>query len=166
MPFSLGAKYIPLVRVIIPVSILFFAGTIDSDNQHLAEAQRNNSNISSSLQLGNITNNMSSPIENESENATEVRNITEISNATSGEAIPLQQIVTLRSSASDSSFNDVINKVKSKGGEIIYSYKELLNAFAFRAPNDQVLTDIVSDLRNDPSVESVTTDKTAGIMQE
>lgn len=146
--------------------MLLVAGTIDSNNQHLAEAQGNNSNISSSLQLGNITNNMSSPIENESENATEVRNITEISNASSGEAIPLQQIVTLRSSASDSVFNDVITKVKSKGGEIIYSYKELLNAFAFRAPNDQVLTDIVGDLRNDPSVESVTTDKTAGIMQE
>lgn len=162
MPFSLGAKYIPLVWVI----MLFVAGTVDSNNQHLAEAQGNNSNISSSLQLGNITNNMSSPIENESKSATEVRNITEISNATSGEAIPLQQIVTLRSSASDSVFNDVITKVKSKGGEIIYSYKELLNAFAFRAPNDQILTDIVGDLRNDPSVESVTTDKTAGIMQE
>ena len=146
--------------------MLFVAGTVDSNNQHLAEAQGNNSNISSSLQLGNITNNMSSPIENESKSATEVRNITEISNATSGEAIPLQQIVTLRSSASDSVFNDVITKVKSKGGEIIYSYKELLNAFAFRAPNDQILTDIVGDLRNDPSVESVTTDKTAGIMQE
>jgi hypothetical protein len=165
LPFSLGAKHIPLVWVIIPVSMLFVAGAIDSNNQHLAEAQGNNSNISSGLQLGNITN-MSSPIENESENATEVRNITEISNATSGEAIPLQQIVTLRSSASDSVFNDVINKVKSKGGEIIYSYKELLNAFAFRAPNDQILTGILGDLRNDPSVESVTTDKTAGIMQE
>jgi hypothetical protein len=164
LPFSLGAKYIPLVWVIIPVSMLFVAGTIDSNNQHLAEAQGNNSNISSSLQLGNITN-MSSPTENESENATGARNITEISNATSGEAIPLQQIVTLRSSASDSVFNDVINKVKSKGGEIIYSYKELLNAFAFRAPNDQILTGILGDLRNDPSVESVTTDKTAGIMQ-
>lgn len=109
---------------------------------------------------------MSSPIENESENATEVRNITEIGNVTSGEAIPLQQIVTLRNSTSDSVFNDVINEVKSKGGEIIYSYKELLNAFAFRAPNDQILTDIVTDLRNNPSVESITTDKTAGIMQE
>jgi hypothetical protein len=109
---------------------------------------------------------MSSPTKNESENVAQVKNITEVSNATSGEPIPLQQIVTLKRSASDSVFNDVINEVKSKGGEIIYNYKELLNAFAFRAPNDQILVDIVSDLRNNPSVESVTTDKTAGIMQE
>ena len=75
--------------------------------------------------------------------------------------IPLQQIVTLKDSASDSAFNDTINEVKSKGAEIVYNYKDLLNAFAFRAPNDQVLMDIVADLKNNPSVSSVTTDKTS-----
>lgn len=165
MPVSLGVKYIPLVLVAILVSMLLVAGTMDNNNQHLAEAQGNNSNISSSSELGSTTN-MSSPIENESESVAQVRNITEVSNATSGEPIPLQQIVTLKSSATDAVFNDVINEVRSKGGEIIYSYKELLNAFAFRAPNDQILTDIVTDLSSNPSVESVTTDKTAGIMQE
>jgi hypothetical protein len=145
--------------------MLLVAGIMDNNNRHLAKAQGNNSNISSSSELGSTTN-MSSPTKNESENVAQVKNITEVSNATSGEPIPLQQIVTLKSSASESVFNDVINEVKSKGGEIIYSYKELLNAFAFRAPNDLILIDIVSDLRNNPSVESVITDKTAGIMQE
>ena len=138
-------------------------------NIPLVTAQENNSNISSSLQVGNITN-MTSSNENStnssSENTTGVKNITEIANVTAGEAIPLQQIVTLKSSAPDSAFNDLVNEVKSKGADIIHTYKELLNAFAFRAPNDQVLTDIVTDLKNNSSVESVTPDKTAGIMPE
>lgn len=135
------------------------------NNPTLAVAQENNSNISSGLQLGNITN-MSGSTENESQNATQIKNITEISNTTSGEPIPLQQIVTLKNSSSDTAFNDIVNEVKNKGGEIIYNYKDILNAFAFRAPNDQVLTDIVTDLKNNASVASVTTDKTAGIMPE
>jgi hypothetical protein len=132
-------------------------------------AQENNSNILSGLQISNITN-MTTSDENLTdsslENTTGVKNITDIANVTADEAIPLQQIVTLKSSAPDSAFNDLVNEVKSKGAEIIYTYKELLNAFAFRAPNDQVLTAIVTDLRNNPSVESVVSDKRAGIMQE
>jgi Peptidase inhibitor I9 len=138
-------------------------------NMPLVTAQENNSNISSGLQVGNITN-MTSSNENStnssSENTTGVKNITEIGNVTAGEVIPLQQIVTLKKSASDSEFNKVVNEVKSKGADIIHTYKELLNAFAFRAPNDQVLTDIVTDLKNNSSVESVIPDKTAGIMPE
>jgi hypothetical protein len=135
------------------------------DNPTLAVAQENNSNISSGLQLRNTTN-MSESTGNESQNAAQIKNITEISNATSGEPIRLQQIVTLKNSTSETVFNDIVNEVKNKGGEIIYSYKELLNAFAFRAPNDQILTDIVTGLKNNASVASVTTDKTAGIMPE
>lgn len=138
-------------------------------NMPLVTAQENNSNISSGLSVGNITN-MTSSNENStnssSENTTGVKNITEIANVTAGEVIPLQQIVTLKKSASDSEFNNLVNEVKSKGAEIIHNYKELLNAFAFRAPNDQVLTDIVTDLKSNSSVESVTPDKTAGIMPE
>jgi hypothetical protein len=138
-------------------------------NIPLVTAQENNSNISSGLQVGNITN-MTSSNENStnssSENTTGVKNITEIGNVTAGEVIPLQQIVTLKKSASDSEFNNLVNEVKSKGADIIHTYKELLNAFAFRAPNDQVLTDIVTELKNNSSVESVTPDKTAGIMPE
>lgn len=138
-------------------------------NMPLVTAQENNSNISSGLSVGNITN-MTSSNENStnssSENTTGVKNITEIANVTAGEVIPLQQIVTLKKSASDSEFNNLVNEVKSKGAEIIHTYKELLNAFAFRAPNDQVLTDIVTDLKSNSSVESVTPDKTAGIMPE
>ena len=139
-------------------------------NVPLVIAQENNSNISSGLQVGNITN-MTSSKENLTDtsleqNTTQIKNITELSNVTAGEAIPLQQIVTLKSSASDSAFNDVVNEVKSKGAEIIHTYKELLNAFAFRAPNDQVLTDIVTDLKNNTFVESVIPDKEAGIMPE
>jgi hypothetical protein len=134
-------------------------------NIPLVTAQENNSNISSGLQVGNITN-MTSSNENStnssSENTTGVKNITE----KAGEVIPLQQIVTLKKSASDSEFNNLVNEVKSKGADIIHTYKELLNAFAFRAPNDQVLTDIVTELKNNSSVESVTPDKTAGIMPE
>lgn len=138
-------------------------------NPHSVIAQENKSNISSGLQLGSITN-MTSSDENLTdsslENTTGVKNITEISNVTAGEAIPLQQIVILKSSASNSTFNDLVNEVKSKGAEIIHTYKDLLNGFAFRAPNDQVLTDIVTDLKNNSSVESVTPDKTAGIMPQ
>ena len=129
-----------------------------------AIAQENNSNISSGLQLGNITN-MSGSTDKEPENATQIKNITEVSNATSGEAIPLQQIVTLKDSASESVLNNVVNEVKKKGGEIIHTYNQL-SSFAFRAPNNQVLSDIVTILKNNPSVSSVTTDKTAGIMPE
>jgi hypothetical protein len=135
-------------------------------NLPLAIALENNSNISSGLQVGNITN-MTSSKENLTdsslENTTQIKNITELSNVTAGEAIPLQQIVTLKASASDSAFNDLVNEVKSKGAEIIHTYK-MLNAFAFRAPNDQVLTDIVANLKNNTSVESVTPDKSVGIM--
>jgi hypothetical protein len=127
-------------------------------------AQENNSNISSGLQLGNITN-ISGSTDKKYENATEIKNITEVSNATSGEAIPLQQIVTINDSASESIFNNIINEVKGKGGEIIYTYNQL-NSFAFRAPDNQVLADIVTGLKNNPSVSSVTTDKTAGIFPE
>jgi hypothetical protein len=98
------------------------------------------------------------------ENTTGVKNITEISNVTAGEAIPLQQIVTLKSSAPDSAFNDLVNEVNRMGAEVVHTYKELLNAFAFRAPNDQVMTDIVTDLKNNTFVESVTPDKSVGIM--
>ena len=159
-------KLIPTVATSMLIAMASLAGIANSANsQSMAAAQENNSNISSSLQVGNVTN-MSGSTGNESENDTQIENITEISNATSGEAIPLQQIVTLKNSAPDSVFNDVVNEVKSKGAEIIYNYKDLLNAFAFRAPNDQVLMDIVTDLKNNPSVASVTTDKTAGIMPE
>jgi hypothetical protein len=127
-------------------------------------AQENNSNISSGLQLGNITK-MSGSTDKESENTTQIKNITEVSNATSGEAIPLQQIVTLKDSASESVLNNVVNEVKSMGGEIIHTYNQL-NSFAFRAPDNQVLADIVAGLKNNPSVSSVTTDKTAGIFPE
>lgn len=108
---------------------------------------------------------MSGSTDKESENTTQIKNITEVSNATAGEAIPLQQIVTLRDSASESVLNNVVNEVKSKGGEIIHTYNQL-NSFAFRAPDNQVLTDIITGLKNNPSVSSVTTDKTAGIMPE
>jgi len=150
------------------IAMASLAGIANSaNNQPTAAAQENNSNISSSLQVGNVTNmSGSTGNESESESATQIENITEISNTTSGEAIPLQQIVTLKDSVPDSVFNDVVNEVKSKGAEIIYNYKDLLNAFAFRAPNDQVLMGIVTDLKNNPSVASVTTDKTAGIMPE
>lgn len=142
-----------------------FIGMMGSINSFpSAMAQENNSNISSGLRLGNITN-MSGSADKESENTTQIKNITEVSNATAGEAIPLQQIVTLKDSASESVFNNIVNEVKSKGGEIIYTYNQL-NSFAFRAPDNQVLTDIVTGLKNNPSVSSVTTDKTAGIMPE
>ena len=164
MPISRRLESITMVAILIGTSSL--AGIINSINdQPLVAAQKNNSNITSGVQVINITN-MSKSSENESENATQIKNITEISNATSGEAILLQQIVTLKDSASNATFNDVVNEVKSKGAEIVYNYKDLLNAFAFRAPNDQVLTEIVTDLKNNPSVASVTTDKTAGIMPE
>jgi hypothetical protein len=141
-------------------------GTVEKLNSPaLAVAQENNSNISSGLQLVNITN-MSGSTENESQTAAQIKNITEVSNTTSGEPIRLQQIVTLKNSASDTVFNDIVNEVKNKGGEIVYNYKDILNAFAFRAPNDQILTDIVTDLKNNASVASVTTDKTAGITPE
>ena len=131
-------------------------------------AQENNSNISSDSQIDNNIKNMAISDENltdsSPENTSGVKNITGISNVTAGEAIPLQQIVTLKSSAPDSAFNDLVNQVKSKGAEIIHTYKELLNAFSFRAPNDQILRDIVTDLKNNAFVESVTPDKSAGIM--
>jgi Peptidase inhibitor I9 len=165
-PTTLRRKLVLTVSTSMLIAMASLAGIANSvNNQPMAAAQENNSNISSSLQVGNVTN-MSGFTGNESENATRIENITEISNATSGEAIPLQQIVTLKNSAPDSVFNDVVSEVKSKGAEIIYNYKDLLNAFAFRAPNDQVLMDIVTDLKNNPSVASVTTDKTAGIMPE
>lgn len=138
-------------------------------NLPFVTAQENNSNISPSLRIGNITN-MTTSDENLTdsslENTTGIKNITEIANVTAGEAIPLQQIVTLKSSAPDSEFNNLVNEVKNKGADIIHTYKELLNAFAFRAPNNQVLTDIVTQLKNNPSVESVVPDKKAGIMPE
>ena len=166
IPTTRRLKLIPTVATSMLIAMASLAGIANVvNNQPEAAAQENNSNISSSLQVGNVTN-MSGSTGNESENATQIENITELSNATSGEAIPLQQIVTLKNSAPDSVFNDVVNEVKSKGAEIVYNYKDLLNAFAFRAPNDQVLMDIVTDLKNNPSVASVTTDKTAGIMPE
>lgn len=140
----------------------FIGMMVDTNSFPLAMAQENNSNISSGIQLGNITN-MST--DKESENTTQIKNITEVSNATAGQAIPLQQIVTLKDSASESVLNNVINEVKSKGGEIIHTYNQL-NSFAFRAPDNQVLTDIVTGLKNNPSVSSVTIDKTAGITPE
>jgi hypothetical protein len=108
---------------------------------------------------------MSSGNDKESENTTQIKNITEVSNAAAGEAIPLQQIVTLKDSVSESVLDNVVNEVKRKGGEIIHTYNQL-NSFAFRAPDNQILTDIVTGLKNNPSVSSVTTDKTAAIMPE
>jgi hypothetical protein len=170
LPHPPRTKSISIVLLTIFTNIVLAVGMANSFyNIPLVIAQENNSNISSGLQIGNITN-MSTSDENLTdsslENTTGVKNITEITNVTAGEAIPLQQIVTLKSSASDSAFNDVVNEVKSKGAEIIHTYKELLNAFAFRAPNDQVLTDIVTDLKNNTFVESVIPDKEAGIMPE
>lgn len=162
-------KSISVVLLTIFTNIVLVVGVANSSyGPTLAIAQENNSNISSSLQIGNITN-MTSSDENLTdsslENTTGIKNITEISNVTAGEEIPLQQIVTLKSSAPDSAFNDLINEVNRKGAEVVHTYKELLNAFAFRAPNDQVLTDIVSQLKNNPFVESVTPDKSVGIMK-
>jgi hypothetical protein len=145
--------------------LILFTGSIDNRNSKpLAAAQENNSNILPNSQVGDVTN-MSGSTEQDSKNFTDVKNITQVSNATSGEAIPLQQIVTLRDSATDSDLNDLVNEVKSKGAEIIYTYNQL-KSFAFRASNTQVLSDIITDLKNNPSVLSVTTDKTAGIMPQ
>lgn len=158
-------QYISAVSISIFFYMASFIGMMVNTNSFpLAMAQENNSNISSGIQLGNITN-MSGSTDKESENTTQIKNITEVSNATAGEAIPLQQIVTLRDSASESVLNNVVNEVKSKGGEIIHTYNQL-NSFAFRAPDNQVLTDIITGLKNNPSVSSVTTDKTAGIFPE
>jgi hypothetical protein len=165
MPISRRLESIPVSSTCIILSMASLIGAMyNINNLPSATSQENNSNIASGLQLGNITN-MSGATDKEQENATQIKNITEVSNATSGEAIPLQQIVTLRDSASESVFNNTVNEVKSKGAEILYTYNQL-NSFAFRAPNNQVLTDIVTGLKNNPSVSSVTTDRSAGIMPE
>jgi hypothetical protein len=160
-------KSISVVLLTIFTNIVLVVGMANSFyDPTLVIGQENNSNISSSLQIGNTTN-MTGSDENLTgssiENATGVKNITEISNVTAGEAIPLQQIVTIKRSAPDSEFNDLVNEVKAKGAEIIHNYKEMLNAFSFRAPNDQVLTDIVTGLKNNTFVESVIPDKSVGI---
>jgi hypothetical protein len=170
LPYPPRIKSISMVLLTALINLALAVVMINSlYNPPFVTAQENNSNISPSLQMGNITN-MTTSDENLTdsslENITGVKNITEIANVTAGEVIPLQQIVTLKSSAPDSEFNNLVNEVKSKGAEIIHTYKELLNAFAFRAPNDQVLTDIVTQLKNNPSVESVVPDKKAGIMPE
>jgi Peptidase inhibitor I9 len=162
-------KSISVVLLTIFTNMVLVVGMANSFyNPALVIAQENNSNISSGLQMDNNITNMTISDENLTDsslqNTTGVKNITEISNVTAGEAISLQKIVTLKRSAPDSAFNDLVNEVKSKGAEIIHTYKELLNAFAFRAPNDQVLTEIVTDLKNNTFVESVTPDKSVGIM--
>jgi hypothetical protein len=152
------------------ISLLLIVVVDAAFNQIQSATAQNNSNMSLSTQLSNSINmsNFTKTNANATSaadtNMTDIMNITGISNATSGEPIPLQQIVTLKNTVSDSELNAIVNDVKNKGAEVLFTYKEVIKGFAFRAPDSQVLQEIVSSLQNNPSVESVIPDKTVGIM--
>jgi hypothetical protein len=149
-----------LLTIVVALAFNHTQSTMAQNNSNMSLTTQQNNNIN----MSNFTNTDANATSAADTNMTGITNITGISNATSGEPIPLQQIVTLKNTASDSELNAIVNEVKSKGAEVLFTYREVIKGFAFRAPDSQVLQQIVSSLQNNPSVESVIPDKTVGIM--
>jgi hypothetical protein len=147
---------------VLAVAFNYTQSTMAQDNSNISLSTQHNDSIN----MSNLTKTNANATSSADTNMTGITNITGVSNATSGEPIPLQQIVTLKNTVSDSELNAIVNEVKNKGAEVLFTYKEVIKGFAFRASDSQVLQDIVSSLQNNPSVESVIPDKTVGIMSQ
>ena len=152
--------------LLVSVFALLVTAVVTFNRPHSSMAQ-DNSNISLSINPTgiNMSNFTNANVSSAETNMTNITKIPGVVNATSGQVIPLQKIVTLKDNASDSELQGLISSVKAKGAEVLFTYN-IPKGFSFRAPNDQVLNEIVSNIQQNPSVISIVSDVTVGIMPQ
>lgn len=79
------------------------------------------------------------------------------------QTIPNQYVVMLENNTTDKALKALINEVQNKGAQIIGAYPELFKGFSFRAPDNQTAEKVLSQLHQNPLVESVTPDREVSI---
>ena len=81
-----------------------------------------------------------------------------------GQKIPFQYLVIINDEIShaprsfQSTLQVLANDVELMGAEILYRYEYAIQGFAFKAPNQETLDEVLSFLQNEPNV-SVEQDK-------
>jgi len=95
-----------------------------------------------------------------------VQNNTTISKNMDGNImISDQYIITLNDEVSrnpeslQNALDNLTAKVQSEGAKVIYVYKEAIKGLAIKVPDQDILSQLLKDLRNDPRVASIEPDK-------
>ena len=76
-----------------------------------------------------------------------------------------QYIITLNDEVSrnpeslQNALDNLTAKVQSEGAKVIYVYKEAIKGLAIKVPDQDILSQLLKDLRNDPRVASIEPDK-------
>jgi subtilisin len=92
--------------------------------------------------------------------------IDDVHTALGGEKIPNQYLVLLKGYIADNhesslnSLQDLTDKVKSMGVGVLDVYENIIQGFAMKAPNEQVLSQVLTILSTDPRIGVIEQDQT------